>query len=295
MKASRLQGLQEALPAVTCVDVGASYYPHTSWWLFLDSPRTHWLAIEPNSLNLGYLKSWPWRAAVEAVTTGLSENGGVQTLFVTNVDSGSSLLHPVLPDSMAQRAGVDIRNYLFPVREVDIETLTLEQVVAGHSEEPKLVKLDTQGSELGILRSLVNARVDHRVVGVEIECSLLTEPYYEGSPRLWEVSTYMEDHGYELVLLDVFPRSNNREKISSSPRAVVNECDAVYAQRPDVTAGQEVEVRAATLGFYVTSCLYVEAIRMIDHDREVCDFLGSRGCDSSALRNELGRRSGRQA
>lgn len=291
MKARRLQNLQHALPEVTCVDVGASYYPHTSWWLFLDSPSTHWIAVEPNAQNLKYLATWPWQASVEAVTSGLSENGGRQTLYVTNIDSGSSLLRPSIPPAMQQRAGTDTRNYYFPVREVEIETMTLAEVVAGCSSNPKFVKLDTQGSELSILRSLVTSSTDHRVVGVEIECSLLAAPYYEKSPRLWEVSMYMEDHGFELIQLDVFPRSNCVAKISNSPRNLVNECDAVFALRPDVVQTQPVESRASLFGFYVTSCLYAEAVRSLKNDDELSAYLSARGCNVTALRSELQRRS----
>ena len=45
--------LSPYLPAVICVDVGASYYPHSKWLAFLNSTATQWLAVEPNEANIG--------------------------------------------------------------------------------------------------------------------------------------------------------------------------------------------------------------------------------------------------
>ena len=107
--------LSPHLPVLICVDVGASYYPHGKWLMFLNAPRTQWLAVEPNEANIGYVKSWGWPSHVSACTTGLSREGGVRTLYVTNVDSGSSLLPPEITSSMKHR--VTNLGYFFPVTE----------------------------------------------------------------------------------------------------------------------------------------------------------------------------------
>ena len=41
------------LPEVVCIDVGASYYPHPAWRVFLASGRARWVAVEPNDLDVG--------------------------------------------------------------------------------------------------------------------------------------------------------------------------------------------------------------------------------------------------
>lgn len=146
-RVSRL--LSPYLPATVCVDVGASYYPHGKWLAFLNAPRTQWLAVEPNEANIGYVKSWGWPCQVSACTTGLSREGGTQVLYVTNVDTGSSLLPPEIPASMRDR--VTNLDYFFPVTERRIETLTLMQALAGLSATaPVFVKLDTQGTLVGL-------------------------------------------------------------------------------------------------------------------------------------------------
>jgi len=167
-RVSRL--LSPHLPASICVDVGASYYPHGKWLAFLNAPRTQWLAVEPNEANIGYIKSWGWPCRVAACTTGLSRDGGVQTLYVTNVDTGSSLLPPEITPSMKHRV-TDLA-YLFPVTERRIETLTLVQALAGLSAiAPVFVKLDTQGTELSILQGAQPLFDVRRIVGIEMEAT----------------------------------------------------------------------------------------------------------------------------
>jgi FkbM family methyltransferase len=290
MKPGRLGGLQYALPKTVCIDVGASYYPHTTWWLFLSSAHAQWLAVEPNRSNLEYLDKWPWEAEVRAIVAGLSRFGGTQTLYVTNVDSGSSLLKPVIHPIMKHRAGAAVHDYLFPVTELDIDTLTLDDVIGLDESCPTIVKLDTQGSELDILRSVIGAPKGSSVVGVELECSLLAQPYYEKSPRLWEVAAFMDENGFELLLLEIVPRIKTAQKISPAPRRLANESDAVFSLRQDVAATKQIEVRAALLGFYVTNCFYSEACSYLATDSGLEQYLQERGCDTTLLRNELLRR-----
>jgi FkbM family methyltransferase len=291
MRAGRLSGLQRALPQTVCVDVGASYYPHTSWWLFLDNPKTTWIAIEPNAYNLTYVDGWPWAATIETVTQGLSKEGGKQTLYVTNVDSGSSLLKPVVHSSMSSRVTNEIEQYFLPVSETIIETITLAEVVARSPLQPILVKLDTQGSELQILESILEGDSSGYLVAVEIECSLLATPFYEGSPRLWDVARKMEQHGFEAIDIDVFPRSQSKSKLSNRPKKIVHECDAMFSLRPDVAITRSLEVRAALLGFYATNCFYDEAVRVLKNDQDLVQYLGTQGCNVESLCAELTSRS----
>ena len=283
MKSWKFRGLQNALPTTICVDVGASYYPHTSWWLFLGAVNSNWVAVEPNEQNLSYLHRWPWKAKTRAVAMGLSEMGGGQVLYLTNADSGSSLLEPVIPPSMKHRLGEAGEQYFFPVKKVDIDTRTLVSVIAETGDYPTIIKLDTQGSELSILKSAINGLTTSRIVGIEIECSLLSDPTYRDSPRLWEVALYLENFGFELIALDVFPRRSRNKKISSSPRKIVHECDAIFARKRNLILDESVEDRVALLGFYITNNLYQEALLSIQSDIHLCEYLENRGLKVAEL------------
>ena len=84
----------------------------------------------------------------------LAGNEGPRTLYATNVPTGSSLLRP------GSEAGLDFtpHDYFFPAREVIVQTRRLDGVLdeAGLARADAL-KLDTQGTELEILRGWAHA------------------------------------------------------------------------------------------------------------------------------------------
>jgi FkbM family methyltransferase len=268
--------LSPYLPAAVCVDVGASYYPHEKWLVFLNAPRTQWLAVEPNEANIGYVKSWAWPSQVSACTTGLSRDGGTQTLYVTNVDSGSSLLPPEIPPSMKYR--VSDLNYFFPVAERRIETLTLVQALTGLSAAaPVFVKLDTQGSELSILQGAQRLFDVRRIVGIEMESTLLAQPLMTGSGKFWQACEYLESQGLELLHVKPIHAASRPGRSTALRYTYLNECDAVFALRPDVAAELAVEYRIGLLAFYVTNLFYEEALSLLERDAGVAEFLYHQG------------------
>lgn len=274
--------LSQYLPQCVCVDVGASHYPHVKWLAFLNSPKTYWLAVEPNEENLGYLKPWAWRCQVSACTKGLSRKGGMQTLYVTNVDTGSSLLSPVIPTSMQHR--VTNLSYFYPVKERNIETLTLIQALAGMPDNaPIFIKLDTQGTELSILQGACALFQAHRIVGIEMESTLLAQPVMQGSSKFWQACEYMEAQGFELLHIkpiSAVPKSGN---ITARYNTYLNECDAIFAIRMDVAAQLSVEYRVALLAFYLTNLFYEEGMSMLQQDKELVSFLNKQDCPVKAL------------
>ncbi len=269
--------LSPHLSASICVDVGASYYPHGKWLTFLNAPATQWLAVEPNEANIGYVKSWIWPCKVSACATGLSREGGTQTLHVTNIDSGSSLLPPEIQASMKHR----VRNldYFFPVTPRKIVTLTLTQAVTGLSASaPIFVKLDTQGTELSILQgaqALFDAR---RIMGIEMECTLLAQPVMKGSGKFWQACEYLEAEGFELLHIKPIPAVGRSGRLSAWRNTYLNECDAVFALRQDIAAQLSVDYRVGLLAFYLTNLFYEEALSVLERDTEVADFLRRLGC-----------------
>lgn len=274
--------LSPYLPAAVCVDVGASYYPHGKWLVFLNAPATQWLAVEPNEANIGYVKAWAWPCQVSACTTGLSREGGVQTLYVTNVDTGSSLLPPEIPASMKHR--VSNLDYFFPVRERRIETLTLIQALAGLSTvAPVFVKLDTQGTELSILQGAQALFDAQRIVGIEMESTMLAQPVMSGSGKFWQACDYLEAQGYELLHVRPFQAPAHSGRVRTGRNTYLNECDAVFALRQDVAAALPVEYRTSLLAFYLTNLFYEEALSLLERDAEVAGFLRTQGCSVDAL------------
>lgn len=274
--------LSPYLPATICVDVGASYYPHGKWLVFLNAPRTQWLAVEPNEANIGYVKSWSWPCQVSACTTGLSHEGGTQTLYVTNVDTGSSLLPPEITPSMKHR--VSNLDYFFPVTERRIDTLTLVQALEGPSATaPVFVKLDTQGTELSILQGAQALFDAQRIVGIEMESTLLAQPVMKGSGKFWQACEYLELQGFELLHIKPIAAVGRSGRARTGRNTYLNECDAVFALRQDVAAVMPVEYRTSLLAFYLTNLFYEEALSLLERDAEVTGFLRRQGCSVDAL------------
>lgn len=274
--------LSPYLPATICVDVGASYYPHGKWLVFLNAPRTQWLAVEPNEANIGYVKSWSWPCQVSACTTGLSHEGGTQTLYVTNVDTGSSLLPPEITPSMKHR--VSNLDYFFPVTERRIDTLTLVQALEGPSATaPVFVKLDTQGTELSILQGAQALFDAQRIVGIEIESTLLAQPVMKGSGKFWQACEYLELQGFELLHIKPIAAVGRSGRARTGRNTYLNECDAVFALRQDVAAVMPVKYRTSLLAFYLTNLFYEEALSLLERDAEVTGFLRRQGCSVDAL------------
>ena len=58
-----------------------------------------------------------------------------------------------------------------------------------------LLKLDTQGNELDILKSLGHRINDVQVIKVEVEMV----PMYEGQPLFHDVAAYLDSQGFEFV------------------------------------------------------------------------------------------------
>ena len=279
--------LSAGLPQTLCVDVGASYYPHTKWLVFLNSPKTQWLVVEPNTANMGYVKSWTWPCQIDQCTTGLSRDGGKQTLYVTNIDSGSSLLPPEIPPSMQYR--VSNLDYFFPVKPREIETITLPQAVAQYpTDVPIIIKLDTQGTELSILMGAHSLFDNQRIIGIEMESTLLATPLMKGSGRFWQACEFLEAQGFELLHIKPFTASARTGRVKPGTNTYLTECDAVFAVRPDVAALQSVQNRVSLLGFYLTYQFYEEGLSLLDRDTDVSDYLQTRGISPNVLKGILG-------
>jgi FkbM family methyltransferase len=251
------------LPTINCIDVGASYYPHPQWEVLRMSPNTNWVAVEPNSQNLFYLKQWSWPSKVKAIETGLSKLGGKQTLYVTNVDSGSSLCEPVIEASMEHR--ILSKDYFFPFKKVSIDTLTLASVVneLPDTESPITIKLDTQGSEFSILQGLPQSIIESRLICVELENTLLAQPFMKGSSPFYEVFEFFEKSGFELVYLKPIQLNAPLTNKSLSSASVLNECDTAFFLRNDIAKKRNLNFQLAMVGCYVSYSLFGEALDML--------------------------------
>lgn len=263
------------------IDVGASYFPLAHWESVRQSPSACWVAVDPNAHNLSYLKTWKQYYLSQLITfpNGLSNADGTQTLFVTNVDSGSSLLEPVINEDWLPRTD---NSYFFPVKEIEVSCYSLTSLIqkscAAYVSAPMWIKLDTQGTELSILEGLSVSYYQQNVVVVEAESSLQRFPIMSQSGKLSSLISYLESFGFELVLLNPISISTQHSSGLTS-KTVLNECDAVFMLSPSFSiTSRPLAHNLSLVAAYCSYCLYDEAIH---HSKRILDHFFNELSDSS--------------
>ena len=253
------------------IDVGASYFPHGPWECLRHSPCNCWIAVDPNSGNLNYLQSWNYlfKSNLISIPMGLASHDGKHTLYITNVDSGSSLLEPLINNDWRHRVP---GAYFFPIRSKSVECLTLSTVLRdyanAYSQSPIWIKLDTQGTELSILKGLDEKAYLENVILVESETTLQLKPIMQGAGKLDGLIAFLEPLGFELVSLKpiMAPVPATRFGMPSSS-GILNECDAVYILSPSYAlTHRPLQHNLSLISAYLSYSLYYEAAQ---HARRV--------------------------
>jgi len=262
------------LPECNCIDVGASYFEHSKWRVFLESRKTNWIAVDPNAHNLAYLKNWRWKSNLKVVDQGLSQNGGEVTLYVTNIDSGSSIKKPKLPDSMKLR--IDNESYFFPYKEKKIITKSLKTLIEeNYNPNPFFIKLDTQGTELDILKGADLFFKKFQILGVELETCLLAQPCYENANKFTDVINFFEEKGYELININVFDLYSATND-TSGDNFFPNETDVVFLPRLDIIKNLSLNYKLSIVGFMYSYKLYNQIEYLIKHNLDLKQELSNR-------------------
>ncbi len=243
------------LPVSTVIDIGAAAYPHEQWHSFLRSRNVTWILVEPDMDGLAYTDSWKYESKFIKEHRGIAEFSGLQDLFVTKVPTGSSLLEPLVEESLRLRMGDEGLGYFFPYDRVSIECVALHDLLIHHEQTgPAVVKLDTQGSELSILEGADQLLRNKRLVAISTEITLLPQPAYRNSGTLEDFQKLMLSAGYELVdLRPIWVRSRERSLLA---RGYLNECDALYMPRLDHLLSLDLQSQLTAVGIFVDLGIY---------------------------------------
>jgi FkbM family methyltransferase len=238
---ARLGGLHQAFAQadLTILDVGARGGPLA--WTTLLAPYAQYVACEPEPAEAARLaeaiaKAHPWRQ-VRVVPEGLGRQAGSAHLKLTEHSGFSSVLPP--SEAMAARFGLSTE--MTVTGEVEIPVTTLAEAAARHGfEELGLLKIDTQGSELDILKggeALLKGPV--QAVFVEVEF----REFYKGQPLFGDVDRHLRGLGFELLRLEPVSRRRVRpgRKLSYSRHEVVW-AHALFVKRAPEAAALPSEV-----------------------------------------------------
>lgn len=218
------------------VDVGSAggLQPH---WRSYEGAVDFYL-FEPHRESFAKLKaqfsSSSYSNSFHVLPIGLSKTGGERTLYMLNCPTGSSL-YPVNPAS--EFASPD-NNYIYPIREVKIQTRCLDDVLNEQKvANVDIIKLDVQGAELEILQGLGDVRRKHLLLA-EVEVNISSGATnnigpYEGGPTWGQIDEMLTAEG--MRLLDVSVARGYRAKNGDSDW-YQREIFDVYENSPSLSA-----------------------------------------------------------
>jgi FkbM family methyltransferase len=133
----------------------------------------------------------PW-VSVEAVALG--RTAGPATLHVTREPAQSSLYAPLTSVAESYPVNAD----MVTERKVALDLTTLDEWASSRGvRRADVLKLDTQGSELDILRGGLATLRGLRAIQCEVEFN----PLYEGAALFADVDTFLRRQGFELFRL----------------------------------------------------------------------------------------------
>ena len=256
--------LASILPEINVFDVGASYFPHKNFDIFLNSENTNWYAVDPNEKNLNYIDdNWPYKARVTKIPYALSNDGKKKPFYLTKIDSGSSNLKFDFNQNLKHR--ISFEN-LLPIVSSEIETRSAKEIIYENTNNklPLVVKLDTQGTEFEIIKSLGKEYIQDKLCCIEMETTLSADPLNIGSGKLIEVIHYFEKLGFEIVKLDVidfiYPKLKSMLKTNNVPK----ECDLVLIRKSSINNFLNLNYKLTILGCYFSYDLFSEAAVLVE-------------------------------
>jgi FkbM family methyltransferase len=178
------------------VDVGARWGISERWAAL--APDVRIFGFDPDAEECARLNAAATAAGdltVTYVPVALGPRRSTATLHTTRDPACSSLYPPI----GALIDAIPVLDVARPVGAVDIELVTLDEWCAENEVRTvDVLKLDTQGSELGVLEGAERTLASVQVLEVEVELN----PIYEGQPLLGDVDRFLRDRGFRLWRLD---------------------------------------------------------------------------------------------
>lgn len=176
--------------SIVIVDVGCRW-GFADAWSILGSSATL-IGFDPDAAECERLKnSYQGPCNIQFVDRGLGPYPCKKTLFLTKEPACSSLYEPdsSLINFIPLLAGVEL------VEEIEIELTTLDSWFSSSGiNHVDFIKLDTQGSELGILEGGETCLSSVRALQIEVEFN----PIYVGQPLFGDIDAFLRKRGFVL-------------------------------------------------------------------------------------------------
>lgn len=205
------------------VDVGAARGLHARWndlkkYMYI-------LGFEPDEREFAKLERSKEENA-KYFNIGLYERSGEIDLYVTKKQLRSSI-YPLNKDFV----------YKFPnperfdtekVIKINVDSLD-NQLKQAEIDNIDIIKIDTQGSELPILKGAIETLKNRGVISLEVEVEFAQ--IYESQPLFSDVDNYLRNFGYQLFSLDRYHWKRTIAKNIDQKKAQLIYADAIYFDR----------------------------------------------------------------
>jgi FkbM family methyltransferase len=175
------------------VDVGARWGVGEAWADL--APHVRVYGFDPDPEECARLNALAEDPTTTYVPVALGDAARTATLHVTRQPACSSLYPPLvdLVDTIPVLADIT------PVGEQQVELQTLDGWCAAEGlGYVDVLKVDTQGSELDVLKGAAGILPTVSWIEVEVEFN----PIYEGQPLFGDVDRFLRGHGFVLWRLD---------------------------------------------------------------------------------------------
>lgn len=182
-------GTQHLDRDLVIVDVGCRWGFSDAWTQLL--PRAQLFGFDPDEEECERLRLLYQGRNVTLVSRALADAPGDRVLYLTQNPGCSSLYRPdprltsAFPElACASQVGTST---------IEVTTLDLWSATTG-TDVIDFIKLDTQGSELDILRGGINVLRTVRALEIEVEFN----PIYENQPLFNDVDRFLREQGFML-------------------------------------------------------------------------------------------------
>ena len=187
--------------SISLVDVGAKGHIE-----FIEELRTttHLHAFEPNNIECNKLKAKYHQVPFKTIAInnfGLAQKTGNLKFYISHHAAMSGLLEPDIVNYEKHFGSylefTNWKNDIATVKETTIKCISLDDYSNGKLEEIDYIKIDTQGTELDILKGAEQLLKQRKVHLIKVEVATIS--IYKNQVLFADIDVFLRNHLYQLV------------------------------------------------------------------------------------------------